>query len=60
MQTIPKANLTIITGTSFFPTLISRPFSDGIHTVLIVAAIMAAIAAVASALRGRRYVHGGA
>jgi len=56
--TIPKANLTVITGNKFFPNLVSAPFADGIHTVLIAAAIMAAIAAIASALRGKRYVYG--
>ncbi len=52
-QVIPKSNYTTITGTNFFPNLIAKPFSDGMHSVLIVAAIMAGIAAIASALRGR-------
>ena len=56
-QSIPKANLTVITGNSFFPNLIAQPFIEGMHTVLIVAAIMAGIAAIASALRGKRYVN---
>ena len=51
-QSIPKANLTVITGDSFFPNLISQPFIGGMQYVLIIAAIMSAIAAVASALRG--------
>ncbi len=54
-KTIPAANLSVITGTHFFPSLIAQPFNDGMHTVLIVAAIMAGIAAVASALRGKRH-----
>ncbi len=54
IQSIPKANLTVITGTSFFPNLIAQPFIDGMHYVLVIAAIMSAIAAVASALRGGR------
>jgi MFS family permease len=49
-QYIPKANLTVITGDSFFPNLIAQPFIDGMRTVLIIAAIMAGIAALASAL----------
>lgn len=57
-QSIPKANLTVITGTSFFPNLIAQPFIQGMHSVLIVAAIISAIAAVASALRGKRYISG--
>jgi MFS family permease len=55
---IPKANLTVITGNEFFPDLVSAPFADGIHSVLIAAVIMSAIAAVASALRGKRFVYG--
>ena len=54
---IPKANLDIIVGTSFFPNIISGSFINGMHSVLIVAAIMALIAALASALRGKKYVH---
>jgi EmrB/QacA subfamily drug resistance transporter len=56
-QSIPSANLSIITGNSFFPNLVSQPFIEGMHTVLIVAAIMAAIAAIASAMRGKRYIY---
>jgi EmrB/QacA subfamily drug resistance transporter len=55
---IPKANLTVITGNEFFPNLVSGPFADGIHSVLIAAVIMSAIAAIASALRGKRFVYG--
>ena len=55
---IPKTNLTVITGNEFFPNLVSAPFADGIHSVLIAAIIMSAIAAVASALRGKRFVYG--
>lgn len=42
----------------FFPSLIGPPFMDGMRTVLTVAAGMALVAAFASALRGRAYVHG--
>lgn len=52
-SSIPKANLSVITGTGFFPDLIAQPFDDGMHSVLMVAAVMAGVAAIASALRGR-------
>ncbi len=55
---IPIKNLTTITGTVFFPNLVSSPFSDGLHTVLIAAVIMSGIAAIASVLRGKRFVYG--
>ncbi len=57
-DSIPKENLTTLEGNEFFPNLIARPFIDGMQAVLIAAAVMSGIAAVASALRGKRYVHG--
>lgn len=54
-QGIPKANLTVITGNFFFPNLIAQPFLQGMHYVLIIAAIMSAIAALASAFGGKRH-----
>ena len=47
-----------LTGKEFFPQLISGPFRAGLDTVFIVAAIMTLVAAAASLVRGRRYVHG--
>jgi len=46
-----------ITGRSFFPHLIEAPFAAGLHLAFTFAAIATAIAVVASALRGRRYMH---
>jgi MFS family permease len=46
-----------ITGRSFFPKLIEAPFAYGLHLAFTFAAIATAIAVVASALRGRRYMH---
>ncbi len=56
-STIPPANLNVIMGTSFFPNLISKPFMDGMHTVLYFAAALTLIAALASAMRGKRYIY---
>jgi MFS family permease len=42
-----------LTGTAFFPNLVSAPFHAGLVTVFTAAAIMAAVAALASLLRGR-------
>jgi MFS family permease len=50
-SSIPKANLTVITGTKFFPSLISNSFKSGMRIVMFVAAAMAAIVAIISALR---------
>jgi hypothetical protein len=46
-----------ITGRSFFPRLIEEPFAGGLHLAFTFAAIATAIAIIASALRGKRYVH---
>ena len=46
-----------LTGKEFFPQLISGPFHQGLVVVFTAAAIMSIIAAVASLVRGRQYVH---
>jgi MFS family permease len=46
-----------LTGHSFFPSLISPPFSDGLHVAFGFAICACLVAAVASALRGGKYVH---
>jgi hypothetical protein len=46
-----------VTGRSFFPHLIEQPFASGLHLAFTFAAIATAIAVVASAFRGKRYVH---
>jgi EmrB/QacA subfamily drug resistance transporter len=45
-------------GKSFFPNLISTPFMDGLHAVFYASAAMCLIAAIASLLRGQRYIYG--
>ncbi|HWU45488.1 MAG TPA: MFS transporter [Humibacter sp.] len=54
---LSHADLTALTGKTFFPQLISGPFHDGLVVVFVTAAIMSVIAAVASLIRGKRYVH---
>jgi MFS family permease len=54
---LPAANRATLTGKSFFPELVSGPFHHGLVLVFTAAAVMAAIAALASLLRGTRYVH---
>jgi MFS family permease len=50
-------NVATLTGKEFFPHLISGPFHDGLVVVFAAAAVMSVIAAVASLIRGKRYVH---
>jgi MFS family permease len=51
---LPAASQRILTGRHFFPALISGPFHHGLVIVFATATALAAIAAVASLLRGGR------
>jgi MFS family permease len=54
LRTLPPDRVRTLTGTRFFPGLVSGPFHHGLVTVFGVATVMALVAALASALRGRR------
>jgi len=54
---LPAASQQVLTGRVFFPELISGPFHHGLVLVFTVAAGLAAVAGVASLLRGGRYVY---
>ncbi len=55
---LPAGNAVYLTGRGFFPALISGPFSHGLTVAFVFAIAACLIAAVASWLRGGRYVHG--
>jgi EmrB/QacA subfamily drug resistance transporter len=55
---LPAGNAVYLTGRGFFPALISGPFSHGLTVAFAFAIAACLIAAVASWLRGGRYVHG--
>ena len=57
LASLPDAARQVLTGKQFFPSLISAPFHHGLAVVFTVAAVLAAVAGVASLLRGGRYVH---
>jgi MFS family permease len=46
-----------LTGRAYFPQLISGPFMDGLHAAFDFAIAACALAAIASLLRGGRYIH---
>jgi hypothetical protein len=46
-----------LTGRSFFPSLISQPFHDGLVVAFGFAIAACLVAAAASWLRGKKYVH---
>jgi EmrB/QacA subfamily drug resistance transporter len=54
---LPLANAHVLVSKAFFPSLIAGPFKDGIVDVLIFAAAMCLMAALASWLRGGKFVH---
>src|ERR1700678_3738664 len=57
LQHLSPSQAAYVTGRSFFPKLIEQPFAAGLHLAFTFAAIATAIAVLASALRGRRYLH---
>lgn len=54
LHSIPAAHAQLLTSTAYFPRLVAGPFHHGLIVVFTAAAVMAAIAAIASLLRGGR------
>jgi MFS family permease len=57
LQKLPAKQAAYITGRSFFPKLIEQPFASGLHLAFSFAAGATVIAIIASAVRGKRYLH---
>ena len=57
LSSLPAGQNAILTGKSFFPTVISGPFKDGLSVVFWVAIALCVVAAIASYLRGGKFVH---
>ncbi|HET9783303.1 MAG TPA: MFS transporter [Candidatus Dormibacteraeota bacterium] len=57
LSQLPPADAARLTGRTFFPSLISGPFQHGLVFVLGFSIAASLVAALASALRGGRYVH---
>jgi MFS family permease len=53
---VSHANAQILTGRSFFPSLIEGPFRSGLHEAFAFAIFACLVAALASWTRGKRYV----
>jgi MFS family permease len=58
LTTLPASHAAFLTGHTFFPSLISAPFQHGLAIAFDFAVAACLIAAVASLLRGGKYVHG--
>jgi hypothetical protein len=54
---LPPGHAAYLTGHTFFPSLISAPFQHGLAIAFDFAIAACLIAAVASLLRGKKYVH---
>jgi hypothetical protein len=57
-SSIPQKTATYLTGSTFFPNAISSPFMTALREAFIIGAVMCALAAVCSVLRGEKFVHG--
>src|ERR1700722_10125929 len=57
LAALPPANAAEITGKEFFPQLISTPFMDGLRIAFTLSLIAYLLAALASWLRGKKYIH---
>ncbi|MDB5204345.1 MAG: hypothetical protein JWP09_373 [Candidatus Taylorbacteria bacterium] len=58
LAALPEENRNEIIGSSFFPDLISEPFMHGLKIVFTFSLILFLVGAVASWMRGDKYVHG--
>lgn len=57
LHALPASHQALLLGKSFFPNLISGPFMVGLRYVFYLSVVLCLIAAVASLLRGQRYIH---
>jgi MFS family permease len=57
LASLPHHNVATLTGTRFFPELISAPLHHGLVVVFVVAALMMVVGAIASWFAGGRFVH---
>lgn len=57
LDQLPASHAAYLTGRGFFPALISEPFAKGLDAAFMFAIAACLVAAVASWLRGGKYVH---
>jgi MFS family permease len=58
LRQLPPGRAAELTTRTFFPHLISGPFMAGMHITFVFALVMMLVAAIASWLRGSKYVYG--
>ncbi len=54
---IPQSTLNSLTGTTWFPSTLANAFIPSLRTSFYIGAILSAIGAILSALRGEKYIH---
>jgi MFS family permease len=57
LASLPAATRNLILGKKFFPSLMAPAFMDSLRITLYGSAVISLIAAIASSLRGERYIH---
>lgn len=57
LHSLPTKQAALLTGKSFFPSLISGPFHGGLALAFYISTAMMVIAAIASLLRGKQFVY---
>jgi MFS family permease len=57
LQQLPAASQALLLGKTFFPNLIATPFDFGLRIAFSISVALAVIAALASLLRGKRYIY---
>jgi MFS family permease len=57
LHSLPAASQAQLLGTKFFPSLIAGPFEQGLRIAFSISAVLSVLAALASLLRGKRYIH---
>jgi len=57
VATIPKATLTTLTGTTWFPSTLATAFLPSLQISFIIGAVFCSLAAILSALRGEKYIY---
>jgi len=58
LHSLPAASQAQLLGKTFFPSLIAGPFEQGLRIAFSISVVLSILAALASLLRGKRYIHG--
>jgi EmrB/QacA subfamily drug resistance transporter len=57
LAALPQTSRALVLGKSFFPNLIAGPFMDGLRIAFGLSAVLSVLAAIASFLRGPRFIY---